>query len=379
MTRLHTRLAAALSVPLVLTACGSVSSAAAGLEQDAAAANAALAKAEGIGVVVRVDDPDGDLEQALQEGPDGLSADLAEVLVGSRVDVRLAAKAGRTLGDQPDPGTPLGETLRWTDSALTLSTSDADLLSWRTVDGVLYVSSDLAEVERVAAAGGSPLSLQDEVAGAPAPLPELHDALRDGQAVSVPIADLVESLGELTGQDAEAYSEGLPDDLLRELRAAIEPHARLRDLGSDDGVRTVRVEVDVKRLLQAVASTAGTDVADAADLDGLSDETVSGTITIEDGHYRRLELPLSELVDLVEDPAVETPDLGDSALVVELDDSVEQVEAPTRVAELDLLELLGNASGPQTAFEGAAPDAALLACFEQAETTDELAACGEPA
>ena len=141
----------------------------------------------------------------------------------------------------------------------------------------------------------------------------------------------------------------------------------------------VRVEVDVKRLLQAVASTAGTDVADAADLDGLSDETVSGTITIEDGHYRRLELPLSELVDLVEDPAVETPDLGDSALVVELDDRVEQVEAPTRVTELDLLELLGSASGPQTAFEGSGADAALLACFEQAATTEQLAACGEPA
>lgn len=379
MTRLRTRLAGALAVPLVLTACGAVSSAAAGLEQDAAAANAALAEAEGIGVVVRFADPDGDLEQALQEGPDGLSADLAEVVVGSRVDVRLAAKDGRTLGDQPDPGTPLGQQLRWTDSALTLSTANADLLSWRTVGGVLYVSSDLAEVERVTAAAGSPLSLQDEVAGAPAPLPELHDAWRDGQAVSVPIADLLESLSALAGQDEGVVSEQLPDDLLDELRAAVEPHARLRDLGSDDGVRTVTVEVDVKRLLQAAARTSGSGIADAADLDGLSDETVSGTITLEDGRYRRLELPLSELAGLAEDPSVQVPDLGDSALVVELDDTVEQVAVPTRVAELDLLELLGSDSARPTAPEGSAADAALVACFEQAETPEELTGCSETA
>lgn len=385
MTSLRTRLAGALAVPLVLTACGSVSSAAAGLEQDAAAANAALADATGLGVVVRFADPDGDLEQALQEGPGGLSADLAEVVVGSRVELRLAARDGRTLGDQPDPGVPLAEQLRWADSALTLSTSDADLLSWRTVDGVLYLSSDLDEVERVAAAAGSPLSLREEVAGAPAPLPELHDALRGGQAVSLPVADLLGQLGELAGQDEQALSEGLSPDLLAELRAAVEPHARLRDLGSDDGVRTVTVEVDVERLLQAVARTAGEDLVDEADLDGLSDATVTGTITIEDGHYRRLELPLAELADLAEDPSVEVPDLGDSALVVELDDAVEQVVAPTRVAELDLLELLGSATGRPAgpggtaAPGGSSADAALLACFEQAETTEDLAACGETA
>ena len=373
MTRLCTRLAGALAVPLVLTACGSVSSAASGLEQDADAANAALAGAKGVGVVLRFDDPDGDLEQALQEGSGAMPAGLAEVVVGSRVEQRLAARDGRTLADQPDPGVPLAEQLRWADSALTVSTSGADLLSWRTVDGVLYVSGDLGEVERVATAAGSPLSLRDEVAGDPALLPLLHDALRAGEAVAVPFADLLESFGELAGGGEQPLPERLPDDLLDDLRAAIEPHARLTDLGSDDGVRRVTVEVDLKRMLEAVTRTAGPQLPDADDLtDGLRDGVVTGTLTIEDGHYRRLDLPLAELVELAETTDVPVPDLGDSALVVELDDSVSGIAVPARVAELDLLELLGSADGP-------APTGDDLACVEQAQTEQDLEACGEPA
>ena len=379
MTRLRARIAGALALPIVLTACGTLSSAASGLQEDAAAADAALAGAKGVGVVLRFDDPDGDLQRALQEGPDGVSPDLAEVLVGSRVEVRLAATEGRTLADAPDPGLPLAEQLRWADSAFTVSTSQADLLSWRTVDGSLYVSSDLDEVERVAAAAGSPLSVQDALAGAPAPVVEVHDALRAGQALAVPLADLLEPLGALAGQGDDAFPDALPEGLLDDLRAAVQPHVRLTDLGSDDGVRRVTVEVDVQRLLEALTGTLGSRVpeADDLDVDGLSDATVTGTLTIDDGHYRRLELPLAELAALVEDPAADVPDLGDSALVVELDDTVEQVEAPSRVADVDLLELLGSAVGPGTSTGGSATDEALLACFEQAQTEDELAACGQ--
>jgi hypothetical protein len=191
------------------------------------------------------------------------------------------------------------------------------------------------------------------------------------------VADLLEPLGELAGQ-GDGFAEGLPEGLLADLRDAIEPHARLTDLGSDDGVRRVTVEVDVKRLLEAVLRTAAGDLSDGSDLDGLTDASVTGTITIEDGHYRRLELPLTELADLVAEPTVDVPDLGDSALVVELDDSVEQVEVPSRVADLDLLELLGSALGP-TETEGSPADDALLACFEQAQTEEQFAACGETA
>ena len=393
MSRLRARLAGALAVPLVLTACGSVSSAAAGLEQDAAAANAALASATGIGVVVRFSDPDGDLLAALQADPGGVPAELAEVVVGSRVEVRLAARDGRTLGDQPEPGLPLAEQLRWADSALTVSTQLGDLLSWRTVDGVLHVSSDLGEVERVAAAAGTPLSLQDALAGAPAPLLEVHDALRAGQAVTVPVADLLATVGELAGQEHQELPDDLPDDLLDELRAAVEPHARLRDLGSDDGVRTVTVEVDVRRLLQAVARTAG-DVVDASELAELTDATVTGTLTLEDGHYRRLELPLAELTDLTDTPAAEVPDLGDSALVVELDDTVDRVEVPARVADVDWLSelaALGESlseptpgAGPREGYPSQlAPltpeEIALLDCWDQARLPELVELCEPPA
>ena len=105
---------------------------------------------------------------------------------------------------------------------------------------------------------------------------------------------------------------------------------------------------------------------------GLGDGTVTGTLTIDDGHYRRLDLPLAELADLAE--GADVPDLGDSALVVELDDEVTGIAAPTRVAELDLLELLGSDAGPS-----APVDEALLACFDQAEDAEQVEACAEAA
>jgi hypothetical protein len=180
VTRLRARLAGALAVPLVLTACGAVSSAGPGWRRTPPR-RTPRSPARRIGVVVRFDDPDGDLVRALQEGPGRHARRARRGRRGQPAGPAVAATGGRTLGDQPEPRAPAGRAARWADSAFTLSTSRADLLSWRSVDGVLYVSSDLVEVERVAAAAGSPLSLQDEVAGAPAPLPQVHDALRAGR------------------------------------------------------------------------------------------------------------------------------------------------------------------------------------------------------
>ena len=99
-------------------------------------------------------------------------------------------------------------------------------------------------------------------------------ALAMGGAVAIwlgfDVLTLERSQGAITGGASMIGCAGVVAAvslLLRELRAAVEPHARLRDLGSDDGVRTVRVEVDVKRLLQAVAGPRLVDAAYAAAVD----------------------------------------------------------------------------------------------------------------
>ena len=86
-------------------------------------------------------------------------------------------------------------------------------------------------------------------------------------------------------------------------------------------------------------------------------------------------LQVIRYADLAADPGVDVPDLGTSALVLELDDTVEQVTAPPRVADVDLVQLLGGALPQPSAPEGSAADEALLACVEQAQTTEQLAAC----
>jgi hypothetical protein len=219
------------------------------------------------------------------------------------------------------------------------------------------------------------VSLRDEAAGAPTPLPEVEDALRSGAAVTLPIADLLGSLGELTG-GGDPLADGVPEGLLDDLRAAVEPHARLTDLGSDDGERRVTVEVDVERLLAAVTRTLDEVVTELEHPDtlGLRDGTVTGTLTIQDGHYRRLDLRLAEVAALRTSTDVELPDFGESRLVVELDDTAAPVEAPPRVADLDLLELLGSHDSDVPPL-----DDALVECLERATTESTHAACLETA
>jgi hypothetical protein len=388
VTRSRARLAGVLALPVVLTACGSVSSAAASLEKDAADASAALAGARGVGIALHFEDADGALVRALQDGPDGMPAALAEVVVGSRIDLRVAATDGRTLAEPPGTDLALAEQLRWYDSAFTVSTQDGDLLAYRSVDGEVYVTSDLDEVERVAAAGGEPLDLREFLAEAPEQLQTAHDDVRAGQWLHLPVAELLESMGGPAGEPEDApFADGLPEGLLEDLQAAVEPHARLSDLGSEDGVRRVTVRVEVKALLEAVTRTVQESMPEddvvaeelsAGLFDGLTDAALTGTLTIQDGHYRSLEVPLAGLVDLVDDPEVDVPDLGDSTLVVEVDDAVEAVEAPARVSELDLLSVFGEAFAEPALPEDGLPapeDQAVLDCYEQAETEEQFEAC----
>ena len=393
MPRPRLRLAAAVAVPLLLgTACGSVSTAAASLERDAAAADAALAASSGVSVVLRLDDPDGALARALREEPGGLSEELTDIVLGGSVTVRLAATDGRRLAELPEPSLPLPDQLRWWDSAVVVSTARADLLSWRTVDGDLHVSSDLDEVERVATVAGTPLSLADAVAQAPAALREVHDDLRSGAAVRLPVDDL---LASTDGLPESPYAGGLPDGLLDELRAAVEPHARLGDLGREGGVRRVSVEVDLERLLTAVDRTLTTGVPGAEPLFGelletVGDGALAGTLTIEDGHYRRLEVSLASWVDLLD--VDDLPDLGDSALVLEVDDAAGPVAVPSRVAPVDVGPVLDGLQRQRQQRDAErrtewmprpedlpalAEDAERITFLQLARNPEELSACAE--
>jgi hypothetical protein len=404
-------LACALTVQLLLGACTSASSFATNLQLDVAAADAALAGAQGVGVVLRFEDRDGALVRALQDDGDGMPAELAEILVGSRIAVQVAARDGRTITELPEAGVALPEQLRWYDSAVSVTTQAGDLLAYRTVDGTAYITADPDGLDRVAGAAGEQVTLADDLPAAPAAIRQAYDDVGAGEWLRLPAEELLSTTGGLQA-GPPALPGGLSTTLVDSLSAAVRPHVQLSDLGNEDGVRRVTVEVDIKALLTSAAEAIGVGpsegepaaqgVSDA--LDGLTDESLQGRLTIEDGHYRRLEVPLAGLVELSAGRSADPPDLGDSSLVLELDDAVDSVPVPSRVSDVDLPalleEMLADVSAPDAQVvdpdvgealadvlgpRGEALDPedgqlsaeveALLACYDEATTQAELAAC----
>lgn len=411
MARSRARLACALTVPLLLGACSSASSFAANLQLDVAAADAALAGAEGVGVVLRFEDRDGALVRALQDDGDGMPAELAELLVGSRIAVEVVARDGRTITELPEAGVALPEQLRWYDTSVSVTTQDGDLLTSRTVDGTAYVSADPDQLDRVAAAAGEPVSLADDLPAAPAAIRQAYDDVRAGEWLRLPAEELLSSAGGLQAGPG-ALPGGLSTTLVDDLSAAVRPHVQLGDLGSEDGVRRVTVEVGVKALLESAAKAVGIGLSEGEPaaqglsdaLDGLTDDSLRSTLTIEDGHYRRLEVPLAGLVELSAGRSADLPDLGDSSIVLEIDDAVDSVPVPSRVSDVDLPALLDEVLADESTPDEQAVDPgvgealadvlgldaealdpedgqlsaeveALLACYDEATTPAEHAAC----
>ena len=139
-------------------------------------------------------------------------------------------------------------------------------------------------------------------------------------------------------------------------------------------------------------------------LDGLTDDSLRSTLTIEDGHYRRLEVPLAGLVELSAGRSADLPDLGDSSIVLEIDDAVDSVPVPSPVSDVDLPALLDEVLADESTPDEQAVDPgvgealadvlgldaealdpedgqlsaeveALLACYDEATTPAEHAAC----
>lgn len=348
-------LAGALAVPLLLTGCGAATSAAASsLEEDNARAQKALREATSVAVGLELSDPDGDLRKALTSGADAMSAEQADVLLGAGLSFVVAAADGKRLAELGDPAAPAAEQVDAADVAIRVEAGDGRLAELRLVDGVLYAGAEEAGVERVLSAFEGP-DLDALAADVPPDLASLVTDLRAGKWLKLSVGEYVDDLQELSGQGASPAPDGAAlQQLAADLSAAVTPAVKLSELGTDGGTRTVSVEVQVDKALAAVggvldASSADLGLPEALGLQDLSSEVssdpVTAKLTIEDGHYTRLELPLQELADLDPTPDADVPALGSSALVLTLDDSAGEVEAPTDLSGFDLDQLVEGLLG----------------------------------
>lgn len=94
-------------------------------------------------------------------------------------------------------------------------------------------------------------------------------------------------------------------------------------------------------------------------LAGVSDMTLSATLTITMGHDTKLSVPFAGFGALDAHPSNAVQPLGKSALVLHLDDSTAPVSAPTNVSAFDIGALLNQLSRQ---FGGVGAAATLNSC-----------------
>ena len=129
------------------------------------------------------------------------------------------------------------------------------------------------------------------------------------------------------------------------------PFVTVTDAGGDAGQRVLDVQVQARKAVEALVQTftrlagpaAGTDPLPADALDGLGDGTAAGRVTLQDGHLSSLALDLGSVARLATEPGA--PDLAGSTLTLTVDDTADEVAAPSPVSDVDVAELAESALG----------------------------------
>lgn len=365
--------ALALALPLAaVAACGAEKRKT--VAQELTAATTFLGDSKAAAFTLRFDDARGNLAKAAAKDGD-MPEEVADALLGGSLTYVVDAAGDKTLRSlQEQQGTDATSALKDVNLAFVLKDDKAELLELRLVDGTLYAHVDLDEVGRLARLGGAEdfdASLDEAVAGAD---PRLAEALRDVRAgawLTLPLEDFVDDLKGLAesvvpGGVPTAAPKGYDADALgSKVLDAVRPYVTATDANDSSSDRVIDVKVKVRPALKALLSVlkAEKDLPFAgalsevvpSDIDeNVSDAEAHGTIRLEDSHLTQVSVDLDSLRKLAKDPG--GTDLAGVSVVLDIDDSADEVEAPTGVKTVDvgalLEDLIGGFFGP--AFEDSA-------------------------
>lgn len=301
---------------------------------------------------LHLDDPAGKLKRSATSATTSpLTAGQADALLGGTVTVTYDPVAGKTLADvQKLPATtPLADRLKSVNVAMSVKADGGSVAEVRLVDGDLYARVGLDTISDLAKKGGSSGidgQIEQFASSAPAQLAPLVADVRAGRWLKLPLAPYAPQLDALLKAQPSA-TPGATSGLV----AAVTPFVTVTDAGSKDGADVLDVTVQAKQALKAVAGsiaamTAGLPGASSlntAQLDGLGDGTVDGQVFLKDDHLTRMTLDLGSAVRLRPASASPAPDVAGSLLTLDVDDSADEVTAPTDVSSADVASLVQQA------------------------------------
>ncbi len=344
----------ALALPLAAaTGCGAEKKRT--ITAEFASAQTNLENSVGASFTLRVTDAQGNLKKAAVN--DGSLADtLADALVGASVTYTVDPAGDKTLGQLSGTGTTLSaKTLNDSNVAVVIRDDKTVLAEIRVVAGVLYLHLDLGEVRRlVEAGGGKDFDSQLDSFGTDGPpeASQLITDLRAGKWISLDAGKYVDQLSQLgegllgaSGTPAPVDTKGLGADLF----AAVKPYVKVTDANDSSKDRVLDVTVQARPALKAAlaALKANKDLpfapllegATPADIDkNVKDGTAKGRITLADGHLTSFSVDLESIRSLAPEPGATS--LAGVSVLVEVDDSADEVKAPKDVSSVKLDDLI---------------------------------------
>ncbi|MCW2670093.1 MAG: hypothetical protein JWO27_1990 [Frankiales bacterium] len=346
-----------LALPLAAAAgCGAVKKRS--IKQELTSARSHLADSSAASFTLRLEDKQGSLAALAKKSGDVPDAAVKDLLGGSVTYTFDAKSAQQLKGVDPSSSTAeLKKALAGVRFALAVKDAKATVAELRLVDSTLFARVDIAEIDRVAKEAGSDgvaASFDDAIASAPA---EYRPALRDlkaGKWLKLPLAGYLAKLKDAVGS-LPTPSPGKSGDLQKtrdDLMTALKPYVSVTDANDSSSKRVLDVNVAARPALKAALAvlkrskglpfaSALQDVQASAIDKNIADGKVHGTITLADGHLTQVSLDLESIRAL--DPHKSSDSLAGSSVVVDVDDSADQVTAPADgVSSVDVKALVDD-------------------------------------
>lgn len=362
-TRVSTRLAAGslvLALPLAAAAgCGAAKKRT--IKQELQAAQQNLLDSDATSITLRVGDAKGNLAKEAATSGD-ISVAHAKDLLTSSVTFTFDGKSASAIKgvDAKASESELKDALSDVHLAIAVKSSGGTLGEIRLVDSTLFARIDVSAIDKVvgeASEADFQSGFDDFIDGAP---DEYQSALNDvkaGKWLKLPLSGYVDKVQDALKSLPSA--DPSTEDLSRtgkDLFTAVKPYIKVTDANDDSSNRVLDVTVDARpaakaalRVLKAVKGLpfgqAFDEVSDADIDDNLADGKAHGTLTLSDGHLKQVTVDIESIRKL--DPNADTDlDLSGGDVVLDVDDSADQVKAPSsNVSSTDVKALLEDLVG----------------------------------
>jgi hypothetical protein len=351
-----------LALPLVAAAgCGAQKRKS--VRQEFTAAQGYLGASKAAAFTLKLSDPQGTLAKLITKDGDTPAA-LAHAMLNGSITYIADPVGDATLKSVSSGATPtdLKAALNKVNLGFVVRDDKAEIVELRLVAGNLYAHVNLAEIGVLAKAGGVDDFDAQLDEGIAAMGPGFKTGLADvraGKWLKLPLATYLDQLQDLANGLTPGATPATPKSydftgLGEKAYAAVKPYVKVTDANDSSKDRVLDVTVQVKPALKALLSLfkAEKDLpfasfladADPAEIDKkVSNGSAKGTITLHDSHLTKVALDLESLRLLSTDPGVDS--FAGSQVVLEFDDSVSQLSAPTDVSSLDLGALIEELIG----------------------------------